>query len=101
VNKANAVSALGDQRAAVALYDRAIEIRERLVHQEGRRELQGDYAWGLVGRAKALLDLGDRKRAQTDAREAVAILQQEVTRTGRADLQAVLDWATTALKEVL
>ena len=35
---------LGDNRAAVGLYDRAIEIRERLVNVEGRRELANDLA---------------------------------------------------------
>ena len=44
LNKADAVSALGDNRGAVALYDQAIAIRERLVNQEGRRELVGDLA---------------------------------------------------------
>ena len=39
MNKANAVRALGDHRAAVELFDQAIAIRERLVNQEGRREL--------------------------------------------------------------
>ena len=38
MNKAVALSALGDKRGAVALYDRAIEIRERLV---SRREAKG------------------------------------------------------------
>ena len=44
MNKANAVRALGDNHGAVALYDQAIAIRERLVNQEGRRELANDLA---------------------------------------------------------
>jgi hypothetical protein len=101
MNKATAVSALGDERAAVALYDQAIAIRERLVLREGRSELQGDLARVVAGRAETLLRLGDRQRARAEGREAVAVLQAEVARTGRADLQAVLEWATAALKEVL
>ena len=41
------MSALGDHRAALALNERAIEIRERLVHQEGRPELADSLAAGL------------------------------------------------------
>ena len=44
MNKAIAVRNLGDNRAAVALYDRAIEIRERLVNVEGRHELANELA---------------------------------------------------------
>ena len=50
-----------DSSGALALYDRAIEIRERLVNVEGRRELANDLAtlyrtrpalgtWGQPGR---------------------------------------------------
>ena len=74
---------------------------ERLVEQEGRRELTGDLAKVRMIRAEVLLDLGERKRATTEARNAWAILQAEVKRTERADLQGVLTWASTALKEVL
>ena len=43
-NLATVESALGDNRGAVALFDRAIEIQERLVNQAGRWELAHDLA---------------------------------------------------------
>src|SRR5439155_18370731 len=99
--KANAVCGLGNDRAAVALYDQCIAIRERLVNQEGRRELVSDLAWAVAGRASAHLALGDREKARTDARRARPILEAEVARTGRADLQRILDWMDSELKDVL
>ena len=54
MNKAIAVTALGNNRGAVELYDRAIEIRERLVHEEGRRELANDLAWCYKDKAIAV-----------------------------------------------
>ena len=41
----NKASALDDNRQAVELYDQAITTYERLVYQEGHRELAGDLAW--------------------------------------------------------
>jgi serine/threonine protein kinase len=90
-----------DIPGAVALYDRALAIRERLVLQEGRAELRGDLARVTLYRAETLLTLGDRERARNEARDAVTILKAEVDRTGRADFQSVLAWATKALKDVL
>jgi len=40
MNKAVTVSALGDNRGAVSLYDQAIAILERLVNQEGHQNCQ-------------------------------------------------------------
>ena len=45
---------LGDNRAAVGLYDRAIEILERLVNVEGRRELANDLATLYMNKANAV-----------------------------------------------
>ena len=44
MNKAIAVRDLGDNRQRSVLYERAIEILERLVNVEGRRELANDLA---------------------------------------------------------
>ena len=76
-------------------------LRERLLEHEGRRELQGDLAWSMVLRADVLAELGEGVRARTEARKAVALLKAEIPRTGRADLHDVLNWATSALKDVL
>ena len=49
---------LGDNRAAVDFYDRAIEIRERLVNVEGRRELADDLATLYMNKAIAVWEPG-------------------------------------------
>ncbi len=66
MNKANAVMALGDNRAAVTLYDQAIAIYERLVNDEGRRELANYLAGVYMNKANAVGILGDN-RACRDA----------------------------------
>ena len=58
MNKGIAVKILGDNRAAVGLYDRAIEIRERLVNVEGRRELAKDLANALHEQGRPVKRLG-------------------------------------------
>src|SRR5262249_51270280 len=52
-NKANAVSALGDKRAAVALYEQVIGIYKRLVEQEGRRDLVNELARAYLNKASS------------------------------------------------
>ena len=59
MNKASAVSVLGDKITAVALYDRAIEIRERLVNRIGRSEVADDLATAYMNKAVAVRDMGD------------------------------------------
>jgi tetratricopeptide (TPR) repeat protein len=90
-----------DAPGALAMYDRAIELYERLVHQEGRRELRGDLVWVQANKAVVLLSLGERGAASALARQAIAVLKEEVQRTRRADLKGVLDWATNVFKGVL
>lgn len=101
MNKGAELQDLGDLRAAVELCDRAIEVYERLVQQEGRRELRGDIAWVQANKAGVLLSLGDRGAASALARQAIKVLEEEVRRTRRADLKDVLDWATNVFKGVL
>ena len=47
----------------VALYGRAIEIRERLVNDEGRQELANDLAMCYANKAVAVRALGDNRTA--------------------------------------
>ena len=56
-NKAIALKKLGDNQATVGLYDRAIEILERLVNVEGRRELANDIASLYQNKAIAVKNL--------------------------------------------
>ena len=82
MNKALAVSALGDNRAAVGLYDRAIEIRERLVHQEGRWELANDLAMAYMNKAIAVSALGDHRAALALYDRAIESMSAWCTRKG-------------------
>ena len=50
-SKAIALQDLGDLRGAVALSDQGIAIRERLVNQEGRRELADELALSYDNKA--------------------------------------------------
>ncbi len=49
----------GDIPGAVTLHNQAIAIRERLVNNEGRRELANDLADAYMNKAIAVGDLGD------------------------------------------
>jgi hypothetical protein len=54
---------LGDNRSAVGLYGQAIEILERLVNVEDRRELANDLATFYTSKAVALSNLGYNRAA--------------------------------------
>ena len=86
-------------RLHVALYDRAIEIYERLVNVEGRSELLGYLASAKGKRGVCFIRLGDTERGKREVYEAITVLRTEVNRTGRADLKAVLDWITRMIEE--
>jgi len=83
----------------VGLYDRAMEIFDRLVNVEGRSELAGDLAKMKAYRGLALIELGDTERGKREAREAMDVLRAEVNRTNRADLKASLDYVAKRLGE--
>ena len=98
MNKAIAVSALGDKRGALALYDQAVAIRERLVNQEGRHELAGELAQSVGYRGSALIALGEKARGIEDMCSAENVLTVEIAHKGRADLQQTLTWIRQRLK---
>jgi hypothetical protein len=81
------------------LYDQTIAILERLVNQEGRRELVGDLAWIKAGRGDTLIILGERARGLKEMRSAQRIQEAEIARTGRADLTQVLTWITKVIHD--
>ena len=56
-------SAADDSSGALAMYDRAIEIRERLVNVEGRRELANELADLYGDKAVAVCSMGDYRTA--------------------------------------
>ena len=101
MNKAIAVSALGDSRGAVALYGKAIVIRERLVNIEGRSELAGKLAWVKAYRAIAMIQLGETEKGKREALNTISILRSEIKRTGRSDLTTVLKWLESQIDNKL
>ena len=86
MNKARAVSALGDMGGAVTLYDRAIVIRERLVNQEGRSELANGLAMAYMNKANAKWVNGDQQGALALLDQAIAIRERLVNQEGRREL---------------
>ena len=84
---------LGDKRGAVALYEQAIEIRERLVNQEGRRELAGDLAWVQLCWANDAWKIGRQAEAAKIAKQTIRTLESEIQRNRPRSLTGVLDWA--------
>jgi tetratricopeptide (TPR) repeat protein len=98
-NKANVLDELGRYRTALSCYDRAVEIRDRLVNQQGLVELRGDLAKALVYRADILEKLGDVVQARSDARGAIPVLRAEFARTRRHDLGDVIPMAVEIARE--
>ena len=70
----------------MGLYDRAIEILERLVNVEGRRELANDLARLYMNKAIAVKNLGDNRAAVALYDRAIEILERLVNVEGRREL---------------
>jgi len=85
-NKANTVGKLGDDLAAIGLYDRAIEIRKRLLNIEGWRELADDLAGNYVSKANAVSRLGDYLAAVGLYDQGIEIRERLVNVDGRREL---------------
>jgi tetratricopeptide (TPR) repeat protein len=86
MNKASAVVRIGDNRTALGLYNRAIEIREQLVNAEGRRELANDLATLYMNKAVAVRNLGDNREAVSLYDRGIEILERLVKGDGRREL---------------
>ncbi len=85
-NKALIHEHLDDSPGARVLFDRAIEICERLVNQEGRRELADDLAGTYMNKAAALGDRGDLRGAVGFYDRALAIYERLVNQEGHREL---------------
>ena len=70
----------------MALYDQAIAILERLVNQEGRRELANNLAAVYTNKASAVSALGDHRGAVALYDQAIAIRERLVNQEGRREL---------------
>ncbi len=86
MNKASAVVRIGDNRLALGLYDRAIEIREQLVNTEDRHELANDLATLYLNKAVAVRNLGDNQAAVDLFDRAIEILERLVNADSRREL---------------
>ncbi len=75
-----------DFSGALALYDSAIEIYERLVNVEGQRELAGNLATYYMRKADVLMNMGDNRAAVALYDQAIVIWDRVVNVDGRYDL---------------
>lgn len=75
-----------DIPGCLEMYDRAIEIWERLVNQEGRRELANDLATAYLNNANAVSALGDHRAAVALYDRAIEIRERLVNQEGRREL---------------
>ena len=95
MNKAELVRNLGDAQIALKLFDRAIELRERLVNQERRQEFADDLAAAYLNKAVMLPALGDNRSAVALCERATEILERLVNLEGRQELADALAMAYT------
>jgi serine/threonine protein kinase/lipopolysaccharide biosynthesis regulator YciM len=75
-----------DTSGALALYDRAIEIRERLVNVEGRREISNGLAGLYMNKANVVTNIGDNRSALALYDRASEIYERLVNVEGRREL---------------
>ena len=75
-----------DSSGALALYDRALEILERLVNIEGRRELTNDLAGVYMNKAVAVVGMGDNRAAVVLYDRALEIRERLVNVEGQREL---------------
>jgi tetratricopeptide (TPR) repeat protein/predicted Ser/Thr protein kinase len=93
MNKTAALLALGENRKAIEVCDRAIEIRERLVNQEGQTEVANDLASAYVNKANALHGAGDYLEAVRLYDRAINVRERLVNEEGRSEVASDLSLA--------
>jgi serine/threonine protein kinase/uncharacterized tellurite resistance protein B-like protein len=89
-HKALVHESVDDSPGALALYDQAIALYERLVHQEGRWDLAKDLASTYQNKARALRQLGELRAALALYDQAIALYERLVHPEGRWELANVL-----------
>ena len=90
MHKALVHSIADDMPGALGEYDRAVEIRERLVHQEGRGELAKDLADAYLNKSTAVWALGDNRAAVGLNDRAIEILERLIHQEGRQEFANAL-----------
>ena len=79
-----------DRSDTAYVFSESILILERLVCEENRTNLAGDWAMVRVAKAEALLVSGREDDGMREAEESMEVLQREVARTNRAELRDAL-----------
>jgi len=82
VDKAFVHQAANDSPGALVSFEKAIEIRERLVDREGRRELTNDLGLVYMAKACALQEMGKCQAAVDLHDQAIKMLEKMVNQTG-------------------
>lgn len=82
---------LGDLGDALAALDRAVEVADRLVFQEGRRELLADLAAARSLRGEILWQNGSKSQGRREVEQALALLEREPEMGQHRDLQRLLE----------
>ena len=86
VNKALVHESLADMPGAILMFDRAIEILDKLVVQEGRTEPTNLLAMAYMNKAIALGALGDHRSAVDFYDKVIQIRERLVVQEGRTEL---------------
>ncbi|MCC6741645.1 MAG: protein kinase [Planctomycetia bacterium] len=92
--KGIALKSMGQLAEAVRLYDRAIRLRTRLIHEDRRNDLRESLAMVSMNKANALREVGERVEALELASFATAEFARLVNDEGRHDLTDILERAT-------
>jgi hypothetical protein len=92
MNKGIALHELGDLRATIAQFDRAVQIWTEMVTAEKRTDVEADLAKVLAYRACALDSAGDKTKSKEEARKVLPLLIDQTVKTRRPDLVAILRW---------
>lgn len=85
MRKGLCVGALGDKRAALALYGRAVGLLEELVQHDSRLEVVTQLATAYRNKAVMLQALGDHRSAVTVSDREIMIWQRLVSQEGRQE----------------
>jgi tetratricopeptide (TPR) repeat protein len=80
----------GDGESAIGFFDRGIQIRERLVNQENRRELAEDLAASYTNKANVLLSLGRMAEVVSADDRAIKIYESLLRENGSKEFSKKL-----------
>ncbi|MCX5813027.1 MAG: serine/threonine-protein kinase [Proteobacteria bacterium] len=85
VHKAFVHEDVADVPGAIAMYDKAIQIYERLVNEEGKTEPSNALADVYINKANAVMQLGDNRFAAEISDKAIQIYERLVDEEGKTE----------------